>query len=86
MKRRGNIKTRMAPIAFDGPAVPAGAELLAAGLRAGMAASGADGIAMASLRLDRANGPGRVLPDGRPWRPLWPKWMSAGVTPSTAPP
>jgi folate-binding protein YgfZ len=74
MKRRGNIKTRMAAIAFDGPATPAGAELLAGGLRAGVAASGMDGIGMASLRLDRANGADRVLPDGRAWRPLWPEW------------
>jgi len=79
MKRRGNIKTRMAPIAFDGPAIATGAELLAGSLRAGVVESGADGLAMASLRLDRANGPDRVLPDGRPWRPLWPEWMNAAV-------
>ena len=76
MKRRGAIKTRMAPIAFDGPAIAAGGELLAGGLRAGEVASGEDGLAMASLRLDRANGPDRVLPDGRSWRPLWPEWMT----------
>jgi hypothetical protein len=76
MKRRGAVKTRMAPIAFDGPAPAPGAELLAGPLRAGEVLFGVEGVAMASLRLDRANGPDRVLPDGRPWRPLWPEWMS----------
>lgn len=79
MKRRGNIKTRMAPIAYDGAALASGAELMAGGLRAGESLSSRNGIAMASLRLDRAGGPGRLLPDGRSWRPLWPSWM--GVTP-----
>ena len=74
MKRRGHIKTRMAPIAFDGPAPAPGAELLAGALRAGEVHSGLDGLAMASLRLDRAEAGDRVLPDGRPWRPLWPEW------------
>jgi hypothetical protein len=76
MKRRGNIKTRMVSIAFDGPAPAPGAELLAGGLRAGEVRSGQAGLAMASLRLDRAEGPDRILPDGRPWRPLWPDWMA----------
>lgn len=74
MKRRGHIKTRMAPIAFDGPAPPPGTELLAGSLRAGEVLSGLEGMAMASLRLDRAEAADRALPDGRRWRPLWPKW------------
>jgi folate-binding protein YgfZ len=78
MKRRGQIKTRMASIAFDGPSPAAGSELLAGSLRAGEVHSGVDGLAMASLRLDRADGPDRTLPDGRPWRPLWPAWLNRG--------
>ena len=35
MKRRGSIKSRMLPIAFDGPALAAGSEILAGTLRAG---------------------------------------------------
>ena len=79
MKRRGNIKTRMVPVAFDGPAPAPGAEILAGGLRAGEVRSGQKGVAMASLRLDRAAAPDRTLPDGRPWRPVWPEWMAAAL-------
>jgi folate-binding protein YgfZ len=75
MKRRGTLKTRMAPIAFEGPPPAPGADLLCGDLRAGEALSGAQGLAMAALRLDRADGEARTLPDGRPWRPLWPDWM-----------
>jgi len=73
MKRRGNIKTRMAPIAFEGPAPAPGAEVLAGELRAGEVLSGRDGRAMASLRLDRALGASLTV-DGRPVtleRPSW---------------
>jgi hypothetical protein len=75
MKRRGQIKTRMAPIAYEGPALAPGAELLAAGLRSGESHSSRDGVALASLRLDRAEAEPRTLPDGRSWRPLWPAWI-----------
>lgn len=75
MKRRGQIKTRMAPIAYDGGALAPGSELLAAGLRAGESHSSREGVAMASLRLDRADAEPRMLPDGRAWRPLWPAWV-----------
>ena len=53
MKRRGQIKSRMLPIIFDGPAPAPGAEVLAGDLRAGEVLSGGDGRAMALLRLDR---------------------------------
>ena len=56
MKRRGAIKTRMLPIAFDGPPPPFGAEVLNGDLRAGEVLSGRDGAAMAALRLDRIEG------------------------------
>jgi len=56
MKRRGAIKTRMLPIAFDGPAPAFGAEVLAGSLRAGEVHTGAGGRAMALLRLDRIEG------------------------------
>jgi folate-binding protein YgfZ len=75
MKRRGTLKTRMAPIAFDGGAVPAGAELLAGKLRAGEVHSSVDGMAIASLRLDRLDAGERRLPDGREWTPSLPEWM-----------
>ena len=66
MKRRGQIKTRMLPIAFEGPPPPPGAEVLAGDLRAGEVRSGREGRAIALLRLDRIGGDLAV--DGRPVR------------------
>jgi folate-binding protein YgfZ len=54
MHRRGIVKTRMAPIVFDGPPPPFGTEILAGERRAGEVRSGMDGRAMALLRIDRA--------------------------------
>ncbi len=74
MKRRGAIKSRMMPVAFDGPVPAEGAEVLTeAELRAGQVLTGRDGRAMALLRLDRIDGPLTV--NGRPVRVEWPEWM-----------
>ena len=73
MKRRGQIKSRMLPIIFDGPAPAAGAEVLAGDLRAGVVTSSGEGRAIALLRLDRALGASLTV-DGRPVsveRPAW---------------
>jgi folate-binding protein YgfZ len=73
MKRRGQIKSRMLPIAFDGPAPTPGAEVLAGDLRAGEVLSVGEGRAMALLRLDRADGKALTV-DGRAVtveRPAW---------------
>ncbi len=56
MKRRGQIKSRMLPITFEGAPPARGAEILAGELRAGEVLSGAEGRAMALLRLDRVEG------------------------------
>ena len=72
MKRRGAIRSRMLPIAFDGPPPPFGAEVLNGGLRAGEVLSAGDGAAMASLRLDRIDGDLTV--DGRPVTVRRPDW------------
>ncbi len=77
MKRRGAVKSRMVPVAFDGPPPEHGAELLAGNLRTGVTLSGAEGRAMALLRLDRLEAGPLSLPDGRPWRPVWPGWLSS---------
>ena len=79
MKRRGSVKSRMLPIAFDGPPPEPGSELLAGTLRAGEALSGAEGRAMALVRLDRLEAGARTLPDGRSWRPETPAWMNAAI-------
>ena len=74
MKRRGAIKTRMLPIAFEGPPPPSGTEVLAGELRAGEVLSGRDGRAMALLRLDRIEG-AELTADGRPVAGRAPAWM-----------
>jgi len=82
MKRRGQIKTRMLPIVFDGEAPAAGAEVLAGTLRAGEVCSGIDGRAMALLRLDRIGG--ELTVDG--W-PVWverPDWIVAALGEASA--
>lgn len=76
MKRRGVIKTRMLPIAFDGPTPAFGAEVLAGDLRAGEVRTGADGRAMALLRLDRIDGASLTV-DGRPVRIERPGFLTA---------
>jgi folate-binding protein YgfZ len=73
MKRRGAIRTRMLPIAFEGPPPPFGTEVLNGDLRAGEVLSGLDGAAMASLRLDRLEG--RLTVDGRAVEVRRPEWM-----------
>jgi hypothetical protein len=78
MKRRGQIKSRMLPIAFDGPAPPPGAEILAGDLRAGVVTSAGEGRAIALLRLDRA-GAGGLTVDGRPVTIERPAWFDAGT-------
>ncbi len=67
MKRRGAIRSRMLPIAFDGAPPAFGAEVLAGDLRAGEVRTGAAGRAMALLRLDRIEGANLTV-DGRPVR------------------
>jgi len=63
MKRRGQLKTRLCALSFDGPAPAQGAEVLCSEtpdgttvLRAGEVLSGCDGYALALMRLDRAFG------------------------------
>jgi folate-binding Fe-S cluster repair protein YgfZ len=74
MKRRGQIKSRMLPIRFAGPPPAPGAEILAGELRAGEVLSGAEGGAMALVRLDRALAGGLTV-DGRPVALEQPAWF-----------
>jgi folate-binding protein YgfZ len=75
MKRRGTIKTRMLPIAFDGPPPAFGAEVLAGSLRAGEVLTGQPGRAMALLRLDRIED-ATLTVDGRPVRVERPAFLT----------
>jgi folate-binding protein YgfZ len=73
MKRRGQVKSRMLPIAFEGPPPAPGTEILAGDLRAGEVRSAGEGRAIALMRLDRAER-GALTMDGRPVtleRPAW---------------
>ena len=74
MKRRGQVKSRMLPIEFDGPAPAWGAEVLAGSLRAGEVLSGRAGRAMALLRLDRIEAAALTV-DGRPVKVVRPAWF-----------
>lgn len=74
MKRRGQIKTRMLPIVFEGDPPPAGAEILAGDLRAGEVLNGVNGRAMALVRLDRVDGADLTV-EGRPVRVEATGWM-----------
>jgi len=73
MKRRGQIKNRMLPITFDGPAPPFCAEVLNGDRRAGEVLSGQDGVAMALLRLDRLEG--ELTVEGRRIRVATPAYI-----------
>ncbi len=73
MKRRGTIKNRMMAIAFDGPAPERGAEVLNGDLRAGEVMTGAEGRAIALMRLDRMDG--ALTVEGRPVRVEKPDWI-----------
>ncbi len=75
MKRRGQVRSRMLPIDFDGPPPPPGSEVLAGTLRGGEVLSGADGRSMALLRLDRIEGAALTV-DGRPCRVMRPAWIA----------
>jgi folate-binding protein YgfZ len=83
MKRRGQIKSRMLPIAFEGAAPAPGAEVLAGDLRAGEVLSVGEDRAMALLRLDRAEGRSLAV-DGRPVTLERPAWFldALGVEPA----
>ncbi|WP_174299642.1 folate-binding protein YgfZ [Caulobacter sp. S45] len=78
MKRRSVVKSRMVPLRFQGPAPCPGAEVLNGSLRAGEVWSGAEGIALALLRLDRAVD-AELTVEGRRVRLDVPQWLSAAV-------
>ncbi len=75
MKRRGTIKSRMAPIAFEGAPPEPGSPVMAGELRAGQVMAGIENGAIALLRLDRLGEGALALGDGRPCRVIWPAWM-----------
>ena len=75
MKRRGQIKSRVAPLAVEGGAIGAGSEILAGDLRAGQVLTSIPSRALALLRIDRATGQQMTIGD-RPARLDVPPWLS----------
>ena len=76
MKRRGQIKNRILPLAFDGAPPPPGAELLLNGeRRAGEVLSGQPGRAIALVRLDRLDGD--LAAEGIAVRAETPDWLKS---------
>ncbi|HUO21047.1 MAG TPA: folate-binding protein [Caulobacteraceae bacterium] len=85
VKRRSGVKTRMVPIAFDGPAPAYGTQVSVGDLRAGEVLSGVEGRAMALLRLERALS-GDLTVDGRKVALDIPAWWPEGTLPSPTEP
>ncbi len=83
MKRRSVVKSRMVPLRFDGAPPPAGAEVLSGALRAGVVSSGAEGIALGLMRLDRAVDADLSV-DGQPVRLDVPDWLTDAVREAVA--
>jgi folate-binding protein YgfZ len=74
MHRRGQVKTRLIPIVFEGEPPSFGAELLAGDRRAGAVRGGATGRALALVRMDRAHGAMTV--EGRVVKAEPPPWLA----------
>lgn len=79
MKRRGQIKSRIAPLTYDGAALAPGAEVTAGELRAGRVLSGVAGRSLALLRIDRAFGAPLSVGD-RPVRLDVPSWLGSAFS------
>jgi folate-binding protein YgfZ len=86
MKRRGQLKTRLCALSFDGPAPAPGAEVLCSEtpdgttvLRAGEVLSGCEGQALALMRLDRAFGR-QLSVEGRPAHLAPADWLLPALT------
>jgi folate-binding protein YgfZ len=78
MKRRGQVKSRMLPVAFKGPPLAPGTEVLAGDLRAGVVTSSGEGRAIALMRLDRAAGQA-LTASGRPVTVERPAWFTEAL-------
>ena len=78
MEHRGTARTRVVPVAFDGPSPEAGVSVRAGGSTLGMMGSGTIGRGLAALRLDRvADAMANATPmiaGGITIRPVKPGW------------
>ena len=86
MEHRGTARRRIVPVRLDGPAPPAGTEILAGGRPLGTMGSSAGDRALAALRLDRAT---EALAAGEPLtagaarvtvlKPAWARFDAPGL-------
>ena len=79
MKRRGGVRSRVLPLAFEGLAPGPGSEVMAGDLRAGEVTASAGDLAMALLRLDRCSGP--LASGGAAARLVVPSWLPQDALP-----
>ena len=75
MKRRGGVRSRVLPLAFEADAPEPGCEIMAGDLRAGEVTAAAGDHVLALLRLDRCAGP--LACGGVSARLVHPPWLPA---------
>lgn len=80
MKRKGEVRKRTVRLSFDGPPPEKGADVTAGGAQLGAVLSGAEGMALALLRLDRieAAAGADILAGGRNVRVDIPAYLERG--------
>jgi len=83
MKRRGQVRSRIAPLRLEGPVPAPGTEVLAGELRAGEVVGGAGDRVLALLRLDRLSA-GPLTVEGRAAIAEPPPWLQAEAAASTS--
>jgi len=75
MKRRATTRKKFCPVVFEGPAPAYGAVIKAGEAEIGQVRTGAEGRAMALIRLDRALAAERLTAEGREIRLDPPPWL-----------
>ena len=85
MKRRGQIKNRVAPVGFDGPPPDPGAEVLAGERRAGVVVTALPGRALVLFRIDRAAGAAQLTVADREVRLHVPEWLATAFAVEAGP-
>jgi folate-binding protein YgfZ len=78
IEHRGTARTRVVPVAFEGPPPEAGSTVMAGDKSVGMMGSGVVGHGLASVRLDRVDealaGHVPLVAGGIEMRPVKPRW------------
>ena len=75
MKRRATTRKKFCPVVFEGPAPAYGSVIEAGAAEIGQIRTGAEGRAMALIRLDRARAAETLTAEGREIRLDPPPWL-----------